>query len=169
MKLKALIAATKANQEPLIVTDFPRGYHLPPNQLTFSVSDGHDEWRTTYCFGHGEVPRPVLQLYFSLRHTYPGLLAELVFALYGQRIKFEGSTKGAIAFLHDHIALCRVLRDITFRYRLKDIVANYQNLPKVVFIPKTIVRDFRRFSNIPVHKLSELMHTTWSLTQTFGM
>lgn len=159
----ALITEAKANKKALVVTDLPEDCHATQDlqQLSFKVrttDDDDDEERVvrTYCFGSGQDPRIVLMPYYELRLSNPRLLAALVFALYSQQIVFTGSAKGAVAFLHDHIGLHRVIQRIRFFYRLEGAMVTYKNLPHPVFIPKTCITEYRRFTNIAIHQMSGL-------------
>lgn len=160
LEIKGAIATANASTLPLIITDVPKraeSYRLPRNQLSFKVkADNGSLWTTTYFFAQGIDPRVTLRRFKHHVDSHPKLLAKLVFALYSQEFEFAGSTKGAVAFLHDHIELHRVIRRITFRYRIAQNILRFETQRGRITVPATHSQDFRRFSNIPVWKLSGL-------------
>lgn len=92
--------------------------------------DRRHQWQTTYCYVEGDDPRKVLAQFMHLRESHPKLMADLVLALYSQRLDFRGSTKGGkiiqvaysllclitlvIAWFHDHLDLQRIVRRFIF-------------------------------------------------------
>ena len=146
-----------------MILDLPRNCSsvpFPKSQLVYkltALNRGREEkYTTTYFFAKGQDPRAIIARYRHVAETRPKLLSRLVFTLYSQLFELAGSIKSAIAFLHDHMDLLPVIRRFTLRYRFKPAIVECPTISEPVTVPRCDLWDFRRFSNIPVHKMSGL-------------